>query len=150
MICFDSLPIAEFVAARTGVEHFGRYHCIGVKKDGILIGGVVINEYVPDVRCTITGAGEGSWLSREFLFILFDYCFNQLNCKMIINTVESDNVVSVKFTEHLGFTKEYEILGAGSKENLVILTYRKADCKWILNEKFIRKYYALRPLRDAP
>lgn len=149
MITFDSFAVAEYVGSKIGANHFGRFHAIGVVSNGKIIGGAVVNEYVKDVRCCLHGAGEGNWLSREFLFILFDYIFNQLNCKVVINTVESTNTKSVEFTKHLGFSVECEIKDAGTEENLVILSYRKANCKWIHNEKYIRKYYALRPLHDA-
>lgn len=150
MITFDSFAVAAYVADKIGVPHFGRFHAIGVVKNGKIVGGAVINNYTKNVRCSVHCAGEGNWLDREFLFIVFDYVFNQLGCKVVINTVESDNVKSVAFTQHIGFKLEHEIQGAGVNENLVILSYRKAGCKWILNEKYIRKYYALRPLRNAP
>ena len=102
--------ITKWVADRIKDVEFHNEQAIGIVKDGVIVGGVVIDSYAPNARCAIHCAGEGKrWINREFIFAVFDYVFNQLNCQVILNSVNSSNKASLKFTEHIGFTKALEI-----------------------------------------
>lgn len=143
-ICFDRDRIGEYVSKK--IDHFewGKFTAIGLEENNELIAGCIFNHYVKNIRCSIHCAAEGkNWLNREFLWIVFDYAFNQLNCKILINYVCSTNSDSLKFTEHIGFSQEHIIPEATEDGDLVIFTMKKLDCKWLENEKYRKKYYAL-------
>lgn len=143
MITLDRDEIYRFVSERIGHWEWGNYSAIGLEKDGKIIAGVIFNEYVPDTRCSIHCAGDGNWLNREFLWMVFDYAFNQLNCKVVVNPVPVTNKPSMRFTEHIGFKPSLRLEDGAEDGDLMIFTLHKKDCKWLDNEKFRRKYYAL-------
>jgi len=106
--------------------------CIVCMCDGDLIAGVVYENYEKNARISLHCAGIGKrWLSKQFLWMVFDYPFNQLNVNVIVNTVSSDNKDSIKFTEHCGFKEQTRIIGGASDGDLIIYTLYKKDCKWI-------------------
>jgi RimJ/RimL family protein N-acetyltransferase len=133
MIIFDQKErIANFVIDKGGGRAFINYEAIGIEKDGELIAGVVYDGFEENARCTMSCAGVGKrWLNRQFLWIAFDYPFNQLNVKVIINTVSSSNKDSIIFTEHCGFKEQARIKGGASDGDLIIYALYKEDCKWI-------------------
>ena len=114
------------------------YEAIGIERNGELIAGAVIDNYIPGARCSVHCAGTGKkWLTREFLFVVFDYVFRQLKCSAVMNIVDGTNVDSLRFTAHLGFSEVYRIKGGGKNgSDGVIFEMQKSSCRWInLKEK---------------
>ena len=125
-------PVADYVAAKIGNSKWEDEQAIGIEKDGKIIAGVVIDGYVKDARCSIHCAGEGKrWLNREFLFVVFDYVFRQLNCKVVVNPVDSKNKDSLRFTEHLGFVKQAQIKDGCGDSDLVIFALHRDKCRYL-------------------
>lgn len=125
--------VSEWVAERIGCsKDWGAHSALGIEKDGVLIAGVVVDGYTENARCSIHCAGDGKrWLNREFLFAVFDYVFRQLNCRVVINTVNSENVASVKFTAHLGFEERCRVEGGSPHGDLIIFVMREENCRWL-------------------
>jgi len=121
--------VGEWVAAQMGrSSSWAAYEAIGIERDGELVGGVVIDGYKKDTRCSIHCSGIGKrWLSREFMRVVFDYVFRQLNCKSVVNPVDANNAESIRFTQHIGFTETVRIPEA----ELIIFTLPRADCRWL-------------------
>lgn len=138
MIILDQKQkVGEFVGEMIGTtEPWTHYEAIGIEKDGKIIAGAVIEDYISNARCTVHCAGIGKkWLTREFLNLVFGYVFIQLDCKVIVNIVESSNLDSVKFTKHLGFKNVYTVKGGGADGgDVLIFEMQKTDCKWIRNK----------------
>lgn len=109
------------------------YEAIGIEKDGELIGGVVIDNYIHEARCSIHCAGIGrKWLNRKFLFIVFDYVFRQLKCNAVLNAIDGRNLDSIKFTSHLGFKEVHRVKGGSyNGADAVLFEMLKSDCRWI-------------------
>jgi RimJ/RimL family protein N-acetyltransferase len=129
----DKERVAEWVGA-----HINRpwkwhgFYAMGVEEDDRLIAGVVFDSYAPNMRCSMHCAGEGRrWLSRTFLRMCFDYAFNQMGCRVVVNTVDSDNTDSLQFTTHTGFKEACRIKNGCGDTDLVILTLHREDCRWI-------------------
>ena len=124
--------VARFVQERTGGTYYD-YEAIGIEKNGVLIGGVVIDGYIENSRCSMACAGDGGrWLTRDFLPIVFDYVFRQLDCKVVIITIESSNGKSIKLMTHIGFLPVYTVRNGGSNGcDLIIFEMQKSDCKYI-------------------
>ena len=142
MITADKEKIAEFVSRKIDHSSWGNYAALGIEKDGVIVVGVIYNNYTKNVRCSMHGAIEGNHLTREFLWMMFDYAFNKLGCKVIINHVCSTNKKSLKFTKHLGFKQHGEPIKDGTeKGDLILFTLNRDDCKWLANETFVKKHY---------
>ena len=133
LITDDRERVSKWVAER--VNYRGDYTnraSIGLEQDGELIAGILIDSYVRGARCSMHCAGEGRrWLNREFLFACFDFAFRQLDCKVIINTVDSDNEASLRFTEHIGFSEVARIPEGGGDCDLVIFAMQRKTCRWL-------------------
>lgn len=134
IIVGEKFRVGAWVAERTGrTSPWGDFEAFGVEQDGRLIGGFVIDNYVQNTACSLHAAGErGKWVSRELLFAVFDYIFRQLRCKVIFNTVDSSNALSIEGTRHLGFREMAERIKDGAPHgDLVLFVMRKQDCKWL-------------------
>lgn len=133
LITNDRERVGKWVAER--VKHRGDYSqlaSIGLEEDGGLVAGILIDGYVPGARCSMHCAGEGRrWLNREFLFACFDFVFRQLDCKVIINTVDADNEASLRFTEHIGFEEKCRIPNGSGDCDLVIFAMQRKTCRWL-------------------
>lgn len=77
-------------------------------------------------------ASDGkNWLTRSFLYHAFYYPFEFLKVKVLLGYVDSENERALKFNRHLGFTEECRIKDCGKNGDLIILTMRKENCKFI-------------------
>ena len=84
--------------------------------------------------CCLHVAGEGMWATKEFLFAVFDYVFNQLNCVRVTGLVAASNESARRFDEHLGFTNEATISKELPCSDLIVYRMFKQDCRWIKPE----------------
>ena len=130
---FDTPHVSAWVASRLEKETpWVGHQAIGVCRDGVLVGGVVIDKYEKEARCSLNAAGEDEhWLTKTFIRMVFQYAFDQLNCNIIVNTVDSDNVQSIALTTKLGFTHVCTIPNGCAGADLLIFTMSKADCRWL-------------------
>lgn len=126
-------PVVEWVAKRT--NEFGNFGCaqgIGWLREGEIVAGVVYAEFNgPNVVCHIASDRSRRWLTREFLWAIFDYPFNQMGCNRITVCVGQGNADSTRFVKHLGFTIEAVLEGAHPTGALQIFRLWKSDCRWI-------------------
>jgi L-amino acid N-acyltransferase YncA len=103
--------------------------------------GQVINEELRAVAvfcefqgnmCNFHLAGTGShWMSKEFLWAMFDYPFEKLGLKVILAVIAGNNVKSLRLSRKLGFKELAKIPDAIDDGGLVIFTMRPADCRWL-------------------
>jgi len=134
LITNDRARVGAWVAERVGRDTpFVHEAALGLEKDGELVAGIVIDGYVEHARGSMHCAGTGKyWLNREFLFACFDYAFNFLGLKALINPVSASNEASLRFTKHIGFTEIARIPQAwDGKEDLVLFQLHRNDCRWL-------------------
>lgn len=81
-------------------------------------------------------------VTRRFLWAAFDYPFNQADCVEVVGIVKSSNEAALKLDFHLGFREIYRVPAGWSKdEDMVILTMRKEECKWLeLGRRYENEY----------
>lgn len=132
----DKLRVNNWTWQRVGRESPfhppSKYEALGVEKDGELIAGVVFDGFASGARCSMHCAGVGKrWLTREFLYICFNYAFNLAKCKVVINTVKASNDESIHFTRHVGFDEACRIKDGAGDDDLVILVLHRDNCRWI-------------------
>ena len=134
ILCGQKERVGDWVANLIGNKTpWHCYEAIGIEKDGELIGGAVIDNYICSARCSIHCAGIGKkWLNREFLHVVFDYVFRQLKCNAVLNIIDGNNHASLKFTAHLGFKEIYRIQGGSyNGADAVLFEMKKTECRWI-------------------
>lgn len=96
MIVTDN-RVAAFVGERCGVAFVPPWTCMGIERDGEIIGGVIFNVFEgADVHVSVAGRG---W-SAAFLAEVGHYVFDILKCERITAQTEQPKVV--RLAERLG------------------------------------------------
>jgi RimJ/RimL family protein N-acetyltransferase len=96
-----------------------------------LLGGVIFTNY--------TGASIGihvagfhpRWLSRDMLWVIFNYSFIQLNCKTVFGQVPVTNSKALEFDKKIGFNEVARIADVFPDGDLILLRMRREDCRWL-------------------
>lgn len=110
----------------------GRGNAIGLIDDNEkLVCGWTYSDYnhaniIVDVVAECKG-----WATPEFLFMCFDYPFNQLGCKRITSPVAKTNTHCQKFVEHLGAELEFVMPDACKTGDVLIYRMFKNNCRWL-------------------
>ena len=105
----------------------------GSLDDRRVLGGVIFhNNTGRGGAITVHMAGnETSWASRELLWAIFDYAFNQMGVEKVIGLLQSDNARAIDVDLRLGFVPEAKVKGAFPDADLLILTMTRAQCRWL-------------------
>lgn len=100
-----------------------------------IVGVVAFNAFAGRT-CAMHVAGDGNWLSRDFLRASFHYPFVASDCVQIIVTVAGDNSKSLRFCRHIGFEVLYRIADGWRRGvDMVILHMRRSACRWLREEE---------------
>lgn len=124
--------VVDWVAKRTNeFGNFGTSAGIGALKDGLLVAGVAYAEWNGvNVVCHIAAEGK-LWATRQFLWTIFDYPFNQLKCNRITVCIGEGNKPSRNLVERMGFTQEANLQGAHPTGDLIVYSMFKSGCKYL-------------------
>lgn len=125
--------IAQFVSNLCSRNHlpFGNYSTIGSIRNGRLVAGVVYNHYSGTNVCAHL-AGEGkNWLTRDFLYAIFDYPFNELGVNRITGLVPKKNKRARKLDQHLGFKYEGNMRRALPDDDMLVYGMLRDECRWL-------------------
>lgn len=127
--------VVEWVAKKTQeAGDFGSSVGIGLDHDGELVAGVAYCQFNgPNIVCHIASDGSKRWLTRDFLWTIFDYPFNQAKVERITVCIGQGNKDSIKFVEHLGFEFETYLKDAHPTGNLLIFVMRRTQCRFIMD-----------------
>jgi RimJ/RimL family protein N-acetyltransferase len=124
--------VVEWVAKRTNeYGNFGAAVGIGIERNGELAGGVALNEYNGVNINMHVAAAHPRWLTREFLFVIFDYCFRQAGVRRITGLVGEGNTRARRFDEKVGFKLETRLKDADPSGDLLVYVMRKEGCRWL-------------------
>lgn len=106
---------------------------IGVVEDGRVLGGVIYHNWTgAGGSVTLHMAGtEGQWASRDFLWCIYDYAFNQMHVKKILGPVPADNERALKIDLQMGFKVEAVLRDAYPDADLLMLSMVREDCRWL-------------------
>lgn len=88
--------------------------------------------------CNLHIAAIGSnWMSKKLLWFTFYYAFVKREVKVIIGVISGANEKALKLDRHLGFEEVVRIADAHEDGDLVIMTMRPHQCRWLsLGEKY--------------
>ena len=106
-------------------------YCVGQLKNSLIVGCIGFNAHV-NKSILIHSAGlDKAWVTRDLLKATFDYPFNTLACNILIGQVSSKNHEAKRFNEHLGFKTVAVIKDAHADGDLIIMTMRKDQCRYL-------------------
>jgi L-amino acid N-acyltransferase YncA len=109
-------------------------------QDAVCLGQVIDNELrAVVVYCNFQGKScqthicsvGSNWMSKEFLWAMFDYPFEKMGLKVILGVISGNNEKSLKLSRKLGFKDVAKIPDAHDDGDLVILTMRPDECRWL-------------------
>lgn len=106
----------------------------GVLDDTRILGGVVFHNWTGrggSVTMHDAGVEDTNWATRDFLWSVFDYAFNQLGCEVVVGPVPSTKTRALDVNRRLGFRQEAVVRGVFPDGDLVLMTMRRADCRWL-------------------
>jgi len=105
--------------------------CLGQVIDGKLRAVVVYYNFQgKSCQTHICSTGK-HWMSKEYLWAMFDYPFEKLGLKVILAVIAGNNEKSLKLSRKLGFKDVAKIPDAHNDGDLVILTMRPDECRWL-------------------
>ena len=123
--------VGPWICERTGGTWFGEGVTVGIERNGELVGGAIIDGFNGASACLhVAGVGK-YWLTHEFLRVVFGYVFEQCKLNVAIGLVPSWNTQALRFDQHLGFIEKCRIPDAAPGGDLVVLTMRREQCRWI-------------------
>lgn len=108
--------------------------------DAVCLGQVINNELrAVVVYCNFQGKScqthicsiGNNWMSKKYLWAMFDYPFEKLKLKVILAVIAGNNEKSLKLSRKLGFKDVAKIPDAHKDGDLVILTMRPDECRWL-------------------
>ena len=132
-IILNEPTCGEAIARLVGMHYIpGSCSTICRVKDGVLYGGAVYYNRTPVSVCAHVGAWEDNWLTRDLLWMMFDYPFNQLGVKRIFGQVSEDNEHALKFDQKLGFRPVARIEGMYANDAAcIVLRLDREDCRFL-------------------
>lgn len=133
---FDA-DVSAWVAQRIpGFTPTKDARALGVVRDERLIAGVVYERWNGvHVEASIAVDHPG-WATKDTMFRIFSYPFNQLGCVAISVIVPSSNIQSLNLATKMGFEPEALVkYAAHDGSSLVIMKMFKENCRWIGNGK---------------
>lgn len=135
LVLDDHPRVAAFVAQQTDSDmNWVGYFGLGLEQDGELVAGVIIESYTGrNANIHVAGIGK-HWLNRNYLAVVFDFCFNRLGLQRLTGLVEAGNTAALRFDTHLGFKHEHTMPDGGRHGDLHILCMRREDCRYLPNE----------------
>lgn len=140
--------VVEWVAQKTNeFGNFGASVGIGLQElEGDhwkLIAGVAYADWNGvNLVAHIASDGTRRWMTKEYLWTIFDYPFNQAKVNRITCEIGSGNRASIRLCEHLGFEREANLQGAHPDGDLLIYRLWRKDCRW-LNENLHKNRMAM-------
>jgi RimJ/RimL family protein N-acetyltransferase len=99
--------------------------------DGKLLGGVIYDGLTGPCIFAHQASFNKRWLSRDMLWVMFDYPFNQLKCKKICGTIPSSNLGLLAFNVKLGFKVEATIKDAYPDGDMLVMSMTRDECRWL-------------------
>lgn len=71
------------------------------------------------------------WLNRDFLYIMFDYPFNQLECKQAFVRVKAKNEKSIHWCHSLGFKDYVTIEDVFPDDDMILMRMKREECRFL-------------------
>lgn len=105
--------------------------CIARVEDGVICLGVTYQEYTgTSIHMHMAGLVPNR-ATRDFLWVAFDYPFNQLNCKKVFGKVAETNTKTLEIVQKLGFKIVAKIDDVFPDGACIVHALAREDCRWL-------------------
>lgn len=96
-----------------------------------LLGGFALTAYLDASMCVHMAGTEPGWCSRDLLWMVFDYAFNQLGLYKLFALVKSTNYDALAQDMRAGFKLDTVLTDAFPDAHLMILSMKRDECRWL-------------------
>jgi RimJ/RimL family protein N-acetyltransferase len=120
------MVLHEWLHKRIGLPWSTDFRALARVVDGQIVGCVGYEGFT-GTSCRMHMAGEGNWITREFIRKAFRYPFNVLGLPMVFGVVPSGNRTALEIDLRLGFTELIYIDGAHPDGGLHFLQLKRED-----------------------
>jgi len=132
-IRIDAPGAGEWVMQRVegyftpGLDHsFTRY------RDEQIMGGIVLCQYLGNSMTAHMAGEDKYWCSRELLWMVFHYGFEQVGCTKMLGPVRSDNYRALEMDMRGGWELEAVIRDVYEPGvHMMVLSMTKDSCPWL-------------------
>lgn len=107
--------------------------CLGLERDKKLVAGVWYEDF--NGRSVMAHIAFMGRLTKEFLFAIFDYPFNQMGASKVICPIISTNEASISLCKKLGFSEVTRLINMHPDGDMLFFELNRDDCKY-LGEKY--------------
>lgn len=129
---FNNIADAEAISRAAGLVYNPLSDaCIArITPKGYLLGGVVYTGYTGrgGSVCFHVASFRPKWITRDFLWLTFDYPFSQLDVRKIFGQVKLGNEAVMRVARHVGFKQEAYVRDVYPDGDMIILSMYRADC----------------------
>lgn len=131
-IKIDEPGAGEWVMERAvGYFNPARDHVISVHYGSEILGGFVLNNYLGRTAEIHMESVDPSAASRELLWMVFHYAFEQLGCRKLLALVPSNNYKAMELNLRAGWMIEAILRDVFDDKHMVILSMTKDQCPWL-------------------
>jgi RimJ/RimL family protein N-acetyltransferase len=132
MIVFGNKLHGQRIAAASGTTfNPATDPCISRVEGGELYGGVTYQGYTgASIQMHMAGFAP-KWANRDFMWVVFDYPFNQLNCRKVFGQVPETNTKALEIDLKLGFKIVAKIEDVFPDGACYVLALAREDCRWL-------------------
>jgi hypothetical protein len=132
-ILIDAPGAGAWIMERAGGRfNEGCDHSFSSHRDGKILGGIVLMDYLGNSWAAHMAGEDKRWFSRELAWLVFDYAFNQCGCHKLVTCVRSDRPKVLEIDLRGGWQVETAIddLFAPGVHAL-ILSMTRDTCPWL-------------------
>ena len=83
------------------------------------------------VELLCAGTPGRHWLSKDMLVQMFRLAFIVKNVNIVITRVSTNNAVSLRATEKVGFTEQCRLKDGADDGDLIIYGLYRDECRWL-------------------
>lgn len=132
--------VVDWVALKTRSDFDSASIGIGLEHSGKIVAGVAYEKF-NGRNVFMHHAIEGR-ITRQYLWTVFDYPFNQLKVERVTGTIPAENFKSRNFAERVGFKIEVVLKDAHPSGDILYYVGRRRDFRWI-NENLYQSHLAM-------
>lgn len=130
-IVFNDPAVGAYVAREAEcLYHPGTDATIGIVDDSGVVGGFIYTGN-NGRSMSIHTAGEGAWLTRDLMWVMFDFPFNQLGIEKLFGVIAAANAKSLALALHAGFVVEAALDDFFPSGAAYIVAMHRTRCRWL-------------------
>lgn len=132
IVTTETNRVGSWVLRRAGNPYIPDVsQAIGLEREGSLVAGVVFEGWNGVCSRVHFAVDDKAYLTRQFLWFIGHYGFDQLGAKKLIVFIDIDNKGSLRITKRMGFEEVTVLEGVTKSGGLVIKTLTKEQYKYM-------------------